>query len=296
MIADGTIKRFEVSVAPELNLSDLAVPGPDLDVVLTAANKTFDIVADAIDDDYFKGPKATVSTAKCNVCHDALASSFHSESGRGGTGIEVCKNCHTTTFPGSHLEMASRSIDSYIHAIHSFQAFDVGDVFGDDEPDYDQVEAMRYQQHINHVFPNFTIRNCEACHVTAGAPVDPANPGAGTYPVVYNVPDQSKSMPGVLAASDSVATWYEMVDGVNLDKVAVEDPTGRNIGTVPEYVTGPASRACAGCHRARLINQDEAGALASLNAHTEAGGTLVENDSEDEVVFGVIEKIMTIFE
>ncbi|MCP4302257.1 MAG: hypothetical protein GY783_16850 [Gammaproteobacteria bacterium] len=144
------------------------------------------------------------------------------------------------------------------------------------------VDAKRYDQHINHVFPNFTIRRCEACH------------RAGTY----DVPDQSKSMPGVLSAIADVATWYEIVGGF-----AVENTAGRNIGTVPELVTGPASRACGGCHRARDINDDLAGNLASFNAHTEAGGTLVENDTadnegtpvDDEVLYGVIEKIMSMF-
>jgi hypothetical protein len=97
---------------------------------------------------------------------------------------------------------------------------------------------------------------------------------AGTF----NVPDQTKSMPGVLSAS-----W---------------DIADRNIGAVPEAVTGPASRACGGCHRARIINRDLAGDLASFNAHTEAGGTYVENvdTSADTVLFGVIEKIMMMFE
>ena len=281
MITDGTIKRVEVTVTPELNLKDLAAPGPDLAVVLTAANATFDLAAAAVDGDYFKGANATVSTAKCNVCHDALASSFHSESGRGGAGIEVCKNCHVPTSPGSHLEMASRSIDSYVHAIHSFQDFDVGDTFGADG--FDPVFAKRYDQHIHHVFPNFTIRNCEACHVKAGA-----NDGAGgTFPVVYNVPDQTQSMPGLLSQSDVPLTWYQIVGGL-----AEEDPTGRNIGFVPEYVTGSASRACGGCHRARLIRDDAAGALTSFNAHTQQGGTLVENDDNDENLYDIIFKLM----
>jgi len=85
--------------------------------------------------------------------------------------------------------------------------------------------------------------------------------------------------------------------------IAVEKASGRAIGTVPEYVTGPASRACGGCHRARLINQDAAGGLAAFNEHTKAGGTLVENDSansatdpDDEVMYGIIDKIMSLFE
>jgi hypothetical protein len=83
-------------------------------------------------------------------------------------------------------------------------------------------------------------------------------------------------MPGVLSAS-----W---------------DIPDRNIGTIPEYVTGPASRACGGCHRADLINADLAGDLASFNAHTEAFGTLEENDDDDLVLFGIIDKIMGLFE
>jgi OmcA/MtrC family decaheme c-type cytochrome len=249
LIANGDVKMAEVTVTPEMNVGGV-------DVVLMAAAKTFDIGGSLIVDDYFKGANATVVVEKCNACHDALASTFHSESGRGGDGIEVCKNCHTTTFAGSHLEMASRAIDSYTHAIHSFQPFDLDDVAADDDP----VENARTAQHMGHVFPNFTIRNCEACHVD------------GTY----NVPDQSKSMPGLLSAS-----W---------------DIADRNIGDVPEAVVGPASRACGACHRVDMINPDLAGDLASFNAHTDAFGTYEDNDDEELVIFGIIDKIMSMFE
>ena len=264
LIANGDVKMAEIGITPELELGGT-------DVVLTAVSETFDLGGSILVADYFQGANATVDINKCNVCHDSLASSFHDGSGRGGDGVQVCKNCHTTTFPGSHLEMASRSIESYVHAIHSFQDFDVGDTF----ETFDPVLAKRYDQHTKHVFPNFTIRRCEACHME------------GTY----NVPDQTQSMPGVLAASDDVATWYELVGGL-----AVEDTAGRNIGTVPELVTGPASRACGGCHRARDINDDLAGNIASFNAHTAAGGTLEENDDDDAVLFGIIDKIMSMFE
>jgi OmcA/MtrC family decaheme c-type cytochrome len=206
-------------------------------------------------DDYFKAANATVDVEKCNACHDQLAVTFHGGSGRGGD-IVACKNCHVTTSPGSHLEMASRSIDSYVHAIHSFQPFDLDDVAAADDP----VEDARAEMHTGHTFPNFTIKNCEGCHL------------AGTY----NVPDQSKSMPGVLRAS-----W---------------DIADRNIGTVAETVTGPASRACGACHRADMLAEDDAGDLASFNAHTEAFGTFVENDDEDTVLYGIIDKIMSLFE
>ncbi len=61
-------------------------------------------------------------------------------------------------------------------------------------------------------------------------------------------------------------------------------------------VTGPASRACGGCHRADLIIEDAAGELASFDAHTQMGGTYVENDAEDTVLYGVIDKIMSLFD
>jgi CxxC motif-containing protein (DUF1111 family) len=152
--------------------------------------------------------------------------------------------------------MQSRSIDSYVHAVHAFQAFDSGDV------DFtDPVEAARYGLHIEHTTPIFSLKACEACHL------------AGTY----NVPDQSKSMPGLLSASD---TWN----------------VARDIGTVPEYVTGPASRACGGCHRAELINEDDAGDLASFNQHTRTFGYLLENDDDDVTTYAVIRKMMEWFE
>jgi hypothetical protein len=36
---------------------------------------------------------------------------------------------------------------------------------------------------------------------------------------------------------------------------------------VPAYVTGPATKACGGCHRAQMINEDQAGGLAVLLQH-----------------------------
>ena len=273
LIANQVVKNAEITITPTLTLAGERV-------VLKAVDQTISLQDGLVVADYFKGANSTVEITKCNACHDALASSFHDGSGRAGDGIEVCKNCHNPTFAGSHIEMASRSIDSYVHAIHSFQDFDVDDTF----EEFDAVFAKRYDQHIDHVFPNFTIRNCEACH------------REGTY----NAPDQSKSMPGLLSASSEVSTWYELVGN---PAAALEDSNGRNIGTVAEAVTGPASRACGGCHRARLVRDDAAGDLAAFNAHTEAFGTYVENDSEsavddpaDEILFGIIEKIMGMFQ
>ena len=257
LILDGAIKNAEITITPRLYVDEDTVD--EVRLGLDAVTQTIDVAAGGLVADYFKGANATVDAAKCNVCHDQLAVTFHSGSGRGGD-IVACKNCHVTTNGGSHLEMQSRSIDSYAHAVHSFQPFDLDDIANETDADLKAVLTARNDLHINHTFPNFTIANCEACH------------NAGTY----NVPDQAQSMPGLLSSS------YLIAD--------------RAIGDVPEAVTGPASRACGGCHRADLINADLAGELASFDAHTANGGTYVENDAEDTVLWGVIDKIMSMFQ
>jgi hypothetical protein len=93
------------------------------------------------------------------------------------------------------------------------------------------------------------------------------------------VPDQTESLPGLLSASDTVEGW------------------DRKIGDVPEYATGPASRACGGCHRAELINEDAWGELIPFNLHTKHGGYLVEGGEDpDATLSTVIDVIMGIFE
>ncbi|MCB0158010.1 MAG: hypothetical protein KDD83_07750 [Caldilineaceae bacterium] len=247
MIADGTVKRVEIAVMPELFNAD------EVQLALNAPSRTFDLGANAFVDDFY-APIAK-ATDGCNNCHDALATTFHSPD-RGGN-VVVCRMCHITRSGGSHLEMQSRSIDSYVHAIHSFQAFDIGDI------DFsDPVAAMHYEHHIEFPYPTHGNTNCESCHVE------------GTF----NVPDQDKSLPGILSASDEVTTW------------------DRNIGSVPSYVTGPASRACGGCHRAELINEDEFSKLVSFNQHTKNGGYMVEAGEDPLSTWDmVVQAIMGIF-
>ena len=250
LIADGTVKRVEIAVMPALENAD------GVQVALNSPSRTFDLNANDFDDDFYSDIVKVEDG--CNTCHDALATTFHSPD-RGGN-IVTCRMCHITKSGGSHLEMQSRSIDSYIHAIHSFQAFDIGDVnFAD------PVEAVHYDLHVEHVYPNFTIKNCESCH------------NEGTF----EVPDQSRSLPGLLSGSDSIKGW------------------DRNIGDVPAYITGPGSRACGSCHRAELINEDEAGELVSFNQHTKQGGYFIEEGSDDQETQGllmtVIDYIMALF-
>jgi OmcA/MtrC family decaheme c-type cytochrome len=244
LIDDDTVSRIEIAVMGELKNAE------GVELAIDAVSRTFDLASNDFDDDYYD---PIVNVEGCNSCHEALGTTFHGPE-RGGS-IVVCRMCHITKSRGSHLEMQSRSIDSYVHAIHSFQAFDIGDV--DFEND---VLATKYGLHVEHTMPLFTIKNCEACH------------NEGTY----NVPDQSKSLPGALSATDSV--------------------DDRDIGDYPIYITGPASRACGGCHRADLINEDAASELASFMQHTNAGGYLIEGgDDYVETLGEVIEQIMAYF-
>jgi hypothetical protein len=257
-IADTSIRRLELGVRPKLPnpdgieyYDDHADP-PGLyasPVALDFATRTFDL-AGAFADGYYA---PIVDPAKCNKCHDALATTFHTAD-RGGN-VVGCRVCHVTLNGGSHLEMQSRSIDSYVHAIHSFQPFDFGDVDFDDP-----VAELGYEHHVASTYPNFTIRNCESCHY------------AGTY----EVPDQSRSLPGLHSKADANATH------------------DRNIGAVPSYVTGPASRACGACHRAMLINADDASGLAAFNEHTKANGYLL--DAATSTVQAAIDTVMAWFE
>ena len=247
LIADGTVKRVELAVMPEL------VDANEVALALNAPSRTFDLGKNDFDDEFYSPIVKVVDG--CETCHEALGTTFHSPD-RGGNMV-VCRMCHITKSGGSHLEMQSRSIDSYVHAIHSFQAFDIGDL------DFaDPVDAMHYNHHIEFPYPMHGSTNCESCHV-AGA---------------YNTPDQSKSLPGLLSASDTVNGW------------------DRNIGDVPSYVTGPATRACGGCHRAAAINEDSAGELAMLFRHWTDGGYMVEaGEDADSTLQSVIDDMMALF-
>jgi OmcA/MtrC family decaheme c-type cytochrome len=245
MIDDGTVKRVEIAVIPTLENADGVV------LALNAPSRTFDLGANDFVDDFY-GPIVKVADG-CENCHDALATNYHTPD-RGGN-IVVCRLCHITKSGGSHLEMQSRSIDSYAHAIHAGQPFDIGDI------DFsDPVQALHYEHHIEFPYPTHGLTDCESCH-TADS---------------NNVPDQSASLPGLQSASDEVE--------------------GRKIGDVPESVTGPASRACGGCHRAELINEDAAGGLIILNQHVRQGGYLIDGGEDpDSLLLAVIDEIMAMF-
>ncbi len=242
-IADGTIKRVEIAVLPLLRNPEGGIVG------LNSPSRTFSLRSGAFDDSFYGD---IVQATKCNNCHDQLSTTFHNGS-YGGGNIVVCRICHEVSSPGSHLEVQSRSIDSYMHAVHSFQVFDPGEI------DFaDPAESVEYEHHVSSQFPRFGIMDCESCHV------------AGTY----EVPDQSKSMPGVLSGTDAIE--------------------GRRIGAIPATVTGPAVRACGGCHRAHEINEDDAGGLAVLQQHFKSFGYVIEN--AQGLWASIVDKMMALFE
>ncbi|MEJ2700499.1 MAG: hypothetical protein P8Z70_12685, partial [Desulfuromonadales bacterium] len=108
-----------------------------------------------------------VDNANCNACHDNIV--MHTGDTHGHTtvgNVNACIFCHNTSSASGHYAQQSRSIDSYLHAIHTFP----------DEPEF--------------VFPMFTTLNCEACHVSGQ----------------YNVPDQSQALGSVSDAGDDDVT------------------------------------------------------------------------------------------
>jgi OmcA/MtrC family decaheme c-type cytochrome len=275
-LTDGSVKKAEIGILPALGLDQTVtpdnsaklagadgtlgtaddVPNPNYNpyIAIGGATTSFDLVGTGGTANAYG--KAIVDTAKCNKCHDALGTTFHSPS-YGASGVVACRLCHVIGSGGSHLEMQSRSIDSYVHAIHSMQAFDIAGV------DFtNPVEAMEYEHHVEATYPNFTLLNCESCHY------------AGTY----EVPDNSKSLPSLLSAAKVLTT------------------KDRAIGALPAYVTGPASRACGSCHRAELINEDAAGALVSFNEHTGMFGFMLDaTTNATGILDAAIAKIMALF-
>jgi OmcA/MtrC family decaheme c-type cytochrome len=250
MTADGTVKRMEIAFLPTLKLADGTV------VAINAPSRTFDLTKKAFDDGFTK--KAIVDANKCNGCHDALGSSFHS--GDRGGNVTVCRLCHETRTAAGHYEQQSRSIDSYVHGIHGMQS---GDITSAANNFADPVEKMRYDLKVESHYPMFTLLNCESCHI--------AN--------TYEVPEQGSSLPGVHSPSANPTGMT------------------RNVTGIPRYVQGPAARACGSCHRAIEINEDNAGALQATNEHFKSNGYLLEDTGTGTggLVDQVISTIMSMF-
>jgi len=154
---------------------------------------------------------------------------------------------------------------------HSFQAFDIFNV------DFtDPVEALHYEEHTRFSFPTLGRTNCLACHTEKGK---------------FNVPDQSRSLPGVISAS------YFPIIFPTTGPILFETIGQRNIREVPSYIAGPAARACGGCHRVNWIKDDDAVGLAAFYSHVGTNGYLVETTRATEVAdwFTVTDAIMETF-
>ena len=176
-ITAGTVKRVEIGILPTLKNA------AGTTVAINAPSKTFNLVTDAFDPTFYT-QIVNVETG-CNNCHDALATTFHSAD-RGGN-IVICRLCHTVNNGASHLEMQSRSIDSYVHAIHEFQPFNPSSSTTQDQ----------YNEEAGFVYPTFTLADCESCHVSGE----------------YEVPDQTKRLPSILSASTTVP-WTRDINNV----------------------------------------------------------------------------------
>jgi OmcA/MtrC family decaheme c-type cytochrome len=247
LLADGTVKRVEIAVMPALTNAEKVM------LALNAPSRTFDLGKNDFDDKFY-APIVKV-TDGCNTCHEALGTTFHTPD-RGGN-VVVCRMCHIVKAGGSHLELQSRSIDSYVHSIHMAQQFDIGDIdFGD------PALAEKYAIESEMPFPRHGATDCESCHVKGA----------------YEVPDQTKSLPGILSGTDALKGKE------------------RKIGEIPSYIVGPATRACGGCHRARVIIEDKPGELAMLFRHWTDGGYVVESGEKPvDTLSMVIGKIKDIF-
>ena len=126
----------------------------------------------------------------------------------------------------------------------------------------DPVQALKYEEHIVMPFPTHGVTNCEACHVKGA----------------YEAPSQSASLPGLLSASADNKTADDAITGV------------------PSYVSGPAERACGGCHRAQAINEAKAGDLRMLNQHFQMGGYLEPaGDKPADTLMKKINEVMALF-
>jgi OmcA/MtrC family decaheme c-type cytochrome len=278
IVKGGAITHAEIAVMPALASTTITTvdhTGKTVaaDYGLNAPSETFDLINNAADAAFYPAivnvlktpwtaPSGYVGTAGCNTCHDQLATTFHS--GDRGGNIKVCKMCHVKESGGSNLEMQSRSIDSWVHAIHSFQTIGINNVKFDDP-----FQAMLNSLYTETQFPKFGIgrgtEDCEACHVHATSDAT----------ATYNVPDQSKALPALMSGSTSNSTLV------------------RSIGTIQSYVTGPAANACGACHRAMAINDDDAATLSSLYQHWTQNGYMLQN--QDTLWNATVTQIMSGF-
>lgn len=242
-LSDGTVNRVAIGVMPKLVINELPVAVDGLAV-------DFNLKANAID----KTNPPVTSAERCEDCHGALATEFHSP--EYGGSIELCAMCHVTKTGGSHLEMQSRSLDSYVHAIHSGQPFDT------DEIDFSNpVEKMHYEHHVEFPYPKHGT-DCESCHL----------------PGQHNLGDPAKYLPSLLSASNENESW------------------GRKLDAEPAMVVGPATRVCGSCHKTRAINEDSNLKMELFKQHVLQNGYMIDaGEKPADTLSAVIAKFVELF-
>ena len=243
-LADGSVQRVEIGVMSELLVKEAPV-------AVNGVTRTFSLKNNAFDDKFY-APVADAN--KCNSCHGALATNFH-EPSYGGS-IVLCRMCHVSKTGGSHLEMQSRSLDSYVHAIHSGQAFDVKDI------DFaNPVEAMHYEHHVGFPYPKHGT-DCESCHV----------------PGKYELHDPSMVLPSLLSPS------------------AVNETRDSKIPEQPAMVVGEGVRVCGSCHKTAAINEDSALDFALFQKHVEQYSYMIPGGEKPaDTLAAVIQKFVELF-
>ncbi len=123
---------------------------------VTSVTKDFNLSTGAL-----TSSTAIANDAKCSNCHDniLLHAGRHTAIGN----AIACRICHNPTSSAGHYAQQSRSLKSYVHAVHEGQA----------DSGTGEILVTGY--------PN-TMADCSACH------------DAGTY----SVPNQTKSLGGVV--------------------------------------------------------------------------------------------------
>lgn len=243
-IADGSVIRVEIGVMPKLALDEMPV-------AIDGVTRTFSLKANAFDDKFYK-PVADAS--RCETCHGALAVDFHSP--EYGGSLTLCRMCHVTKSGGSHLEMQSRSLDSYVHAIHAGQYFDT------DEVDFSNpFEKLEYEHHVEFPFPRHGT-NCESCHL----------------PGTYELGDPALHLPSLLSASNENETW------------------NRELVPQPAMVVGQGVRVCGSCHKTAAINEDSNIKLELFNEHVLQNGYMIDaGEKPADTLAAVIARFVELF-
>ena len=213
------MKRLEIGVLPA------TVNADGQEVAVNAATRTFDLKSAKFDDKAFSADRRNRQVRDL-----PRGAGDHLPRAELRRQRDRVPRCATSRRAAARTSRCSRaSLDSYVHAIHSMQDFDV-------------VE-----------------------HRLQGPGPGPAVRRAHDHAVPDPRRDQLRVLP--LPRARTKCRTRPRLCRRSCRRRPTNETWDRNIGTVPSVVTGPATTACGGCHRAQLINEDKAGGLAVLNQH-----------------------------